>query len=215
MDNQKNIRVFGYARVSSTGQNLDRQIVALESAGVKADNIVCDKVSGENLDRQGYNALKSSLGLRSGDVLVIKSLDRLSRNKNDIKQELEWFKQNKIRLKVIDLPTTMIEIDNNEWIIEMINNIIIEVLSSIAEQDRVTIKQRQKEGIAVAKLKGKHLGRPKVLIDEKEFARVYALWKDDKITAKSAMRELELSKTTFYALVKDFEQKNMASDCNL
>lgn len=85
-------RILGYARVSSIGQNLDRQIVELRKY-VPEENIVVDKASGKNLDRPGYQALKGALGLRKGDVLVIKSLDRLSRNKREIKQELEWFRK--------------------------------------------------------------------------------------------------------------------------
>lgn len=153
-------RILGYARVSSTGQNLDRQIVELKKY-VPEDNIVVDKASGKNLDRPGYQALKGALGLRKGDVLVIKSLDRLSRNKREIKQELEWFREKGIILKIIDLPTTMIQLpEGQEWIRDMVNNIVIEVLSSIAEEERRTIHQRQKEGIAAAREKGVIFGRP-------------------------------------------------------
>ena len=132
-------RVMGYARVSSREQNLDRQIIALKEY-VPEENIVIDKASGKDLMRPGYQALKGALGLRKGDILYIKSLDRLSRNKEDIKNELQWFKHNGITLKVIDLPTTMVEIGKGqEWIRDMINNILIEVLSSIAEEERRTI----------------------------------------------------------------------------
>ena len=113
------------------------------------------------MDRDGYRMLKERL-LRDGDVLVIKSLDRLSRNKNHIKQELEYFKSRNIRVMVLDIQTTLIDApEGQEWIIEMINTILIEVLSSMAEQERLTTHSRQQEGIAAAKAKGKHLGRPK------------------------------------------------------
>ena len=152
-------RVMGYARVSSREQNLDRQIIALKEY-MPEENIVIDKASGKDLIRPGYQALKGALGLRKGDILYIKSLDRLSRNKEDIKNELQWFKQNGITLKVIDLPTTMVEIgEGQEWIRDMINNILIEVLSSIAEEERRTIRQRQKEGIDAAIAKGVKFGR--------------------------------------------------------
>ena len=99
------------------------------------------------------------MGLREGDTLIITSLDRLSRNKEDIKNELQWFQKKKVRLKILDLPTSLIEVpDGQQWIIEMIQNILIEVLSSIAEQERLTIRRRQKEGIEAAKAKGKYLG---------------------------------------------------------
>ena len=97
-------RVFGYARVSSTEQNLDRQLQAL-SEYVAQDNIITDKQSGKDLNRPGYQALKGHLGLRAGDTLYIMSLDRLSRAKGDIKEELQWFKEHNIRLMILDLPT--------------------------------------------------------------------------------------------------------------
>ena len=146
-------RTFYYARVSSKEQNLDRQLAAFASLGASERDIITDKESGKSLNRNGYTALKTAM-LRSGDTLVIKSLDRLSRNKADIKNELQFFKDHGIRLKVLDLPTTMIEYPSGqEWVLDMVNNILIEVLSSIAQQERETIRQRQAEGIAAAKAK--------------------------------------------------------------
>lgn len=139
-------KTYYYARVSSTEQNLDRQLAVFENLGASPREIIIDKASGKNLDRASYQALKTTI-LRKGDTLVIKSLDRLSRNKEDIKKELEYFKANGIRLKVLDLPTTLIELPKEQsWIFDMINNILIEVLSSIAEQERLTIRKRQREG---------------------------------------------------------------------
>lgn len=193
-------KIMGYARVSSTSQNLDRQLAELEKY-VEKSNIVVDKASGKDLNRNGFQALKGPLGLRKGDTLIIKSLDRLSRNKTDIKNELEWFKENQINLQILDLPTTMIQLPNGqEWIRDMINNIIIEVMSSIAEQERITIRQRQREGIDVAKRQGKHMGRPKLEIPA-EWDKYYAMWKDGKITAKKVMEILDLKRTSFYNLV--------------
>ena len=131
--------------------------------GASERDIITDKESGKDLDRTGYTALKSAL-LRRGYTLVIKSLDRLSRNKADIKNELQYFKDNGIRLKALDLPTTLMEYpEGQEWIFDMVNNVLIEVLGSIAEQERITIRQRQAEGIEAAKAKGKHLGRPQAV----------------------------------------------------
>lgn len=197
-------RIYGYARVSSKEQNLDRQLEAL-SVFVDQENIVVDKQSGKNLERAGYLALKGALGLRSGDVLYIKSLDRLSRNKDDIKYELQWFKENNIRLMILDLPTSMVQVpDGQEWIIEMINNILIEVLASIAEQERATIRARQREGIDIAKRKGKHLGRPKARMPD-DFEPIYKQWKNGEITAVKAKDMLHLSSSTFYRMVRIYE----------
>ncbi len=199
-------RVFGYARVSSKEQNLDRQIDALKEF-VCIENILMDKASGKDTERPAYQALKGALGLRAGDTLVITSLDRLSRNKEHIKQELQWFNDNKIRVKILDLPTSLIEVPKGqEWIISMINNILIEVLSSIAEQERLTIRKRQREGIEAAKKKGKHLGRPKMEIPD-DFPVIYENWKSGKYTAKSAMKKLGMASTSFYRAVKQYESE--------
>lgn len=197
-------RIFGYARVSSKEQHLDRQILELKKY-VKPENILVDKVSGKNLEREAYGALKGVLGLRKGDILYICSLDRLSRNKNDIKKELEYFRENGIRLIVLDLPTTMIELPSGQaWIMDMINNVLIEVLASIAQQERETILKRQKEGIEAAKLKNKHLGRPRAEFPE-QWETYYEKWRKGEMTAVSVMKELGLKKTTFYKLVKLYD----------
>lgn len=195
-----NNKIFYYARVSSKEQNLDRQIEAFRKLGAEDREIICDKESGKDFNRSGYQALKTAM-LRSGDTLVVKSLDRLSRNKADIKNELQYFKDNNIRLKVIDLPTTMMELpQGQEWVFDMVNNILIEVLGTIAEQERQTIRKRQREGIDAAKSKGKHLGRPKTTRPD-NWNEVYLAWKDNEITAREAMKRLGVSKNVFYAWV--------------
>ena len=192
-------KVFGYARVSTKEQNLDRQLIALSEQGIEERNIIVDKESGKDLERKGYQLLKGGL-LRRGDTLIIKSLDRLSRNKGDIKNELEYFKAQGIRLKVIDLPTTMMDLpDGQEWVFEMVNNILIEVLGTIAEQERVSIKQRQAEGIA-AKVKGVELGRPKAQ-KPPNWDEVIGQWKAGEITATKAMELTGTKRTTFYKLL--------------
>lgn len=197
-------RTYYYARVSSKEQNLDRQLAAFASLGASEREIITDKESGKDLNRSGYTALKTAM-LRSGDTLVVKSLDRLSRNKADIKNELQYFKDNGIRLKVIDLPTTMMELPEGQaWVFDMVNNILIEVLGTIAEQERVTIRQRQQEGIRAAKAKGKHLGRPGLITPE-NWSEVYSAWKSGEITAKVAMERTGLKRTSFYKLVKKME----------
>lgn len=199
-------KTYGYARVSTKEQHLDRQVRALLENGVEERDIITDKASGASLERPGYQALKNSM-LREGDTLVIKSLDRLSRNKEHITQELRFFKEHHIQVRVLDLPTTMVELPaGQECVFEMINNILIEVLSSIAEQERLTIRQRQAEGIAAAKAKGKHMGRSR-----KEFPpnweEVYSLWNAGKLTATAAMKELGLKNSTFYKLVRSYRER--------
>lgn len=195
-------RTFYYARVSSQDQHLDRQIAAFKQLGAQDRDIVTDKQSGKDLDRAGYQALKTTMLRPGDDTLVIKSLDRLSRNKKDIKTELEYFRSHKIRVKVLDLPTTMMELpEGQEWIFEMVNDILIEVLGTIAQQERETIRRRQAEGIASARAKGKTFGRPRIERPE-NWDAVVSLWKDREITAVEAMRRTGLKRGTFYQLAK-------------
>ena len=172
-------KTVGYARVSTREQNLDRQIRALEQY-VDKDMIVVDKASGKDLDRPGYQSLKVGIGkLQRGDVLYIKSLDRLSRNKEQAKQELQYYKENGITVRIIDMPTTMMTYpDEQAWIGEMITNVLIEVLASIAQVERETIKKRQLEGLEAmpvdtvtgkrySRKTGKPIGRPLICYPER------------------------------------------------
>ena len=194
-------KIYGYARVSTKDQNLDRQLIALREFGIDDRDIIREKESGKSLNREAYQTLRNQL-LREGDTLVIVALDRLSRNKLHIKQELEYYRGRNIRVMVLDMPTTLCQ-DNEgqEWIIEMINAILVEVLASLAEQERVKTLTRQAEGIEAAKLQGKHLGRPKMKIPE-GWDNIYMLWKSGEITAVEAMRKSNLKKSTFYKLAK-------------
>lgn len=199
-------KTYGYARVSTREQNLDRQIDALRECGVAERDIVSDKASGKDLERNGYLFLKERM-LREGDTLVIKSLDRLSRNKQEMLMELRYYKEQHIHVKVLDLPTTLIDVpEGQEWIFEMVNNIIMEVLASIAEQERNAIHQRQEEGITAAKAKGKHLGRPKATYPV-NWEEIYPQWQARKITAVIAMKEMGVKRSTFYKLVRTYQQE--------
>lgn len=194
-------KTYYYARVSSKGQNLDRQIDTFLSMGAEERDIITDKESGKDTERIGYKALKNTI-LREGDTLIVKSLDRLSRTKADIYNELQFFKDKGIRVKVIDLPTTMVDFPaGQEWVLDMVNNILIEVLGTIAEQERITTLQRQKEGIEAAKKRGKHLGRPQISVP-KNWEETIALWQSGEITANEAMRRTGVKRTSFYKLIK-------------
>lgn len=199
-------KIYGYARVSTREQNLDRQLKAFMEYGIQERDIITDKESGKSLEREGYQMLKNHL-LREGDTLVIMSLDRLSRNKTHIKTELEYFRAKRIRVRILDIPTTLIDLpEEQDWIFDMINNILIEVLASIAEQERIRTLQRQAQGIAAAKEKGKHLGRPKQKIPE-NWNDVYSEWNTGKIIAKAAVEKLGLKRSTFSALANQYSNK--------
>ena len=197
---------YYYARVSTKEQNLDRQLAAFRELGADERDIICDKESGKDLDRPGYRMLRDYM-LRPGDTLVIKSLDRLSRRKEDIKNELRHFREMGVRVKIIDLPTSMIEVPaGQEWVLDMVNNILIEVLGTIAEQERETTLKRQAEGIAAAREKGVDFGRPKIEYPS-DWAEVYVAWKSGGISARMAMDRMGLKKTTFYKLVRMYERR--------
>lgn len=209
-------KTVGYARVSSREQNLDRQLAALQKY-VPPDMIVTDKASGKNLNRPGYQSLKAGIGkLVQGDTLIVKSLDRLSRNKEDAKKELQYFSSIGVRVKILDLPTTMADIpEGQDWVLDMVNNILIEVLSSIAENERLTIRSRQAEGLAampvdkksgkkISRKTGRCVGRPPVQFPE-NWEEYYRKWKKKEITAVSAMDHLGLKPNSFYKLVHRYE----------
>ena len=158
------------ARVSSKDQNLARQIAEAQKYGVPAENIFCDKITGRKKDRPEYDRMKSLLV--KGDEVYFKELDRVGRDKALIKEELEWFKERGILVRVMDVPTTLIEFPaGQEWVMEMVNNILIEVLGTIAEQEWKKTKQRQREGIEampvvdgrkVSSKTGRGFGRPQI-----------------------------------------------------
>lgn len=195
MDN----RIYGYARVSSREQNEDRQIEALKNFGVPTENIIVDKCSGKDTERDGYQYLKRQI-LRSGDTLVIKELDRLSRNKNDIKQELEYFNHMGVRIKILDIPTTLIDFSAEQmWVMDMINAILIEVLGSIAENERNKIRSRQREGITAAKKKNVKFGRPKVAVPD-NWNDISEQVKAKELTVSQAIKILNISRSSYYRM---------------
>lgn len=199
-------KVFGYARVSTARQKEDRQVEALLGYGVDGRNIIIDKESGKSMDRQGWQTLKQSL-LRRGDVLVVKELDRLSRRKEDVRSELEELRQAGIRVKILDIPTTLTDFpDGQEWVLEMVNNILIEVMGSIAEEERNKIRRRQREGIDTAKAKGVAFGRPRVVKPE-NWDEVMRHVKNKDITSVQAMELLGLRKTSYYKLCRSEMEK--------
>ena len=209
-------REFYYARVSSKGQNLARQIKEFYDMGAADENIIVDKKSGKNFVRPGYEMLKGKGGLKPGDTLIVKELDRLGRNKEGIKRELEYWKSVGVRVKILDVPVTMQDFPENQtWIQEMVLNILIEVISSIAEQERKQINQRILEGIeAMPIIDGKRVstrtsrpvGRPPVEYPE-NWDVLYSLWRDRYITTKEFYRESGIKRTTFYKKLKEYSGK--------
>ena len=193
-------KIFGYARVSSKEQNEERQLNAFKEFGIDERDIYVDKQSGKDFNRDNYLVLKHIL--RENDLLVIKSIDRLGRNYNMIIEEWKDITQNiKADIVVIDMP--LLDTRNNKDLLgTFISDLILQILSYVAEQERTFIKQRQKEGIENALNKGVKFGRPKI---EKpsNFDNVISQWKKKEIKSKDAMIMLNLKPNTFYNLLKD------------
>ena len=201
-------RTYGYGRVSTKGQSEERQIESLIKYVPDARNIYIDKKSGKDFERVEYLAMKKEI--RPGDTLYIHELDRLGRNKQLILDELKYYKEKRVVVKILNIPSTITDyssLKNDELqrsLMETMNNVIIEVMAIMAEQERINIVKRTREGIAVARQKGKRLGRPPVTLPDTWDADMQA-WREGKVSAVSLYRDkYKISKTVFYKLVKEY-----------
>lgn len=203
--------MYGYARVSTIDQNLDRQLTQLREY-IKDDRyIITDKASGKDFNRKGYNSLVGTETtaplLHENDLLIICSLDRLGRNYTEIKQQWEYITNTlKANIKVLDMPLLDTSTAANNLDGRFIADLVLQILSYTAEKERENIKKRQRQGIDTAKANGKHLGRPQAQYPE-NWEPIYNNWKSGAITATAAMEQLEMKRTTFYKLVKQYESK--------
>lgn len=198
--------LYGYARVSTQKQNLDRQIQALKEYGIVEENIFLDKKTGKDFNREEYQLLKQILKRTSNNILVIKSIDRLGRNYKEIQKEWQELTINlKTDIIVLDMPL-LDTTKNKELLGTFISDLILQILSYVAENERINIRARQAEGIAIAKAQGK-MGRPKIQIPF-NFKEEYNLWRQGKQTAKITMQNLKLKKSKFYSFVRVYEGQN-------
>ena len=203
---------YFYGRVSSKGQNLARQ---LESAKKykDIDRMFTDKESGKNFDRAEYQKMKSIV--QRGDEVIVHALNRLGRDKEGIKEELAWFKEHGVIVRILDVPTTLIEYpEGQEWVMEMVNNILIEVLGAFAEQERDENKKSQAEGIAAMPRdeKGRRIstkpGKEGRTYGRKEkrpenFREVYEQQQRGEIKLKEALQLVGVGRTRWYELVRE------------
>ncbi len=185
---------YGYARVSDKEQHPDRQIENIRKycPDIKSENLFIEKISGKRGmdDRAEYSVLRRIL--RSGDELIIDALDRLGRRKADIKAELEYLREKGVILRILLIPTTLMDVDGQEWMMDMINNLLIEVYSSLAEQELAEKERRQRDGIAEARKRGVYKGRKPIEIDTERFGELYVRWKSGSIMAKEFMSLMQL-----------------------
>lgn len=185
---------YGYIRVSSKDQNEARQIDAMSGLNIPQDNIYTDKQSGKDFDRNGYLALCERL--KKGDTLYVKSIDRLGRNYNDIIEQWRILTKEKgVDIVVMDMPLLDTR-QGKDLLGTLIADIVLQLLSYVAETERNNIRQRQKEGIAAAKARGVRFGRPPTPLPD-GFDGIVDAWRNGKLTGLEASRKAGMSNSTF------------------
>lgn len=200
--------IYFYGRVSSKDQNLARQLEVAKSYK-NIDCVFCDKQSGKDFNRPEYQNLKSVVV--RGDEVIIKELDRLGRNKDEIKVEIAWFKEAGVDLRILDVPTTLIDFQGQDWIRDMVNNILIEVLGAMAEQEREKTNRRQREGIdAMPVVDGKKFstkkcctyGRKPINVGD-DFEKFLKKQKEGQLTVNECCKALGIGRSTWYAKARE------------
>ena len=196
---------YGYARVSSKDQNLDRQLDQLKAIGIEPRNIFCDKASGKNFNRPSWDILINQL--LKGDLLVVVSLDRMGRNYTEIKEQWQHITHDiGADIKVLDMPMLDTTKTNDSLDRRFIADLVLQILSYTAEKERKNIHARQEQGIKAAQERNVKFGRPAAQFPD-GWEQTYTAWKDGQITATAAMDSLGMKRTTFYKLAKQYEQK--------
>lgn len=199
------INIYGYMRVSSKEQNEDRQKIALTEMGVPENNIYMDKQSGKDFERTQYKRLLRKLNENS--VLYIKSIDRLGRNYGELNEQWRIItKEKKADIVVIDMPLLDTRREKN-LLGTFISDVVLALLSYVAENERINIKQRQAEGIAVAKARGVKFGRPPLPIPE-NFYQMHKDWRAGKITIEEAAKACNMCPKTFYSKAVKYEKSS-------
>ena len=193
-------KTYGYIRVSSTDQNEDRQIDAMHEAGVSEKNTYIDKQSGKDFERPQYKKLIKKL--QPGDLLYILSIDRLGRNYEEIQNQWRIItKEKNVDICVIDMP--LLDTRNGKDLMgTFIADLVLQILSFVAQNERENIRKRQAEGIAAAKARGVHLGRP-IVDTPKNFAKIVDAWEKKQIPFAEAIRKCNMSESTFYRRLRE------------
>lgn len=196
--------VYGYVRVSSMEQNEDRQIIALENSGIPASHIFIDKQSGKDFQRTNYEKLVSQL--KPGDLICILSIDRLGRNYVEIQNQWRILtKEIGIDICVIDMP--LLDTRNGKDLMgTFIADLVLQILSFVAENERENIRKRQKQGIAAAKKRGVHFGRPKLTIPD-NFKDIVWAWKQGNLKLDETLKKCQMSKSTFYRRLHEMQSE--------
>lgn len=190
------MKKYGYIRVSTKEQNPERQITALQTYNVPKENIYMDQLSGKDFCRPQYQKLLESL--RKDDVIIIKSIDRLGRNYSEILEEWRRItKEIEANIRVIDMPLLNTDSFHGDLTGVFISDLVLQILAYVAETERTFIKQRQAEGIAIAKAKGVKFGCRKSKIPE-DFDKYFEMWQEGEVSTRKAASALNISHSTFY-----------------
>ena len=193
---------YAYIRVSTKEQHIDRQVFALQAFHISPQNIYCDHQSGKNFDRPAYKKLLKCL--KPGDLLIIKSIDRLGRNYNDILIQWQYITK-KLKADIVVLDMELLDTREKSGTLAgtLIADLVLQILAYVAQTEREFIHQRQAEGIAAAKAKGKKLGRTPVIMP-KEFQSLCELCRKGELSTREASKQMGISYTTFYRRYKEY-----------
>ena len=195
------MKTYGYIRVSSADQCEDRQVMSMQEKGIPQGNIYIDKQSGKDFERGSYKVLIKKL--RTGDLLYIKSIDRLGRNYEEIQNQWRTLTRDKgVDIVVIDIPLLDTRL-NKDLIGTLIADLVLQILSYVAHSERDNIRQRQAEGIRAARARGVHLGRP-VIKPSENFVEIVKLWERGKLPFFNALEQTGLTESTFYRRVREY-----------
>ena len=203
------MKKYAYIRVSSKDQNIARQVEAMRKIGIAQTEMYIDKQSGKDFERENYQLLLKQL--QSGDELYIKSIDRLGRDYDEIQEQWRYLtKRLNTDIIVLDFPLLDTRNQVNGITGKFVADLVLQILSYVAQVERENTKQRQAEGIRIAKERGVRLGRPQVPIP-KQFEEVYKLWKENKISKREGARMLHTNHNTFSVWVKKYNQTHESS----
>ena len=194
------LKIYGYVRVSSADQNEDRQMIAMQAAGVPEENVFMDKQSGKDFDRPNYKRLVRRL--REGDLLYILSIDRLGRNYEEIQNQWRVLTKEKgIDIVVIDMP--LLDTRRGKDLMgTFIADLVLQILSFVAQSEREKIRERQAQGIAAAKARGVRFGRPEKQVPE-DFPKLVREWEEKRLALPDLLQKCDMSEATFYRRLRE------------
>lgn len=205
-----NNRVYGYIRVSTREQNIERQLISLVKAGVKRENIYIDKQSGKNFERPAY--VKMMHKIREGDLLIVKSIDRLGRNYQEIMEQWRIItKEKKADICIQDMPL-LDTTKTKDLLGTFISDVVLQLLSFVAENERDNIRQRQAEGIAAAKARGVRFGKPMIPVPD-NFPELYRQWEENRISISEFADICNMGRSTMYKRIGEYKEFACRGKC--